>query len=295
MAIRWVVPVLAALLGLAGCASAGGLHDAGPTQPPPAAPSPVALWPAADVAPAASPTRPAPAGPLPGLTVAGDDIQQVDPRTVLDKDPAVTGDERAALHGCPGCTVYPAQYRDLTGEGDRELLVAVRSDDRHSYLHVYRLREHGVLPLLAVPVQSGFRADTVGHDLEVDEPAGPGTDTRTVYHWNPQLAAFGRLISSSGPDSTATDCLPAATPTPWPGKPLPSAIPSYAEPKVPVPAPTRPATPPLPGTGPTAMPGVSPGAAPPPRATATPSSAAVPMPTGAPGSAGASAAAGATR
>jgi hypothetical protein len=250
--IRWVGPAVVAVVALAGCAGAGGLHDAGPTAAPSAQPSAVAsaLWPAADVvaSPSPSPTPQAAAQPLPGIDVPGDDIRAVDPRTVLEKDPAVSGDERRALGGCQGCKLYPAQYRDLTGDGRDELLIAVQSDDQRGSLHVYQLRGHGVLPLLALPVQTGFRADTVGHDLEVTEPAGD--DTRTVFRWNAQRGTFDRQISASGPGADQGDCLPGKG-AGLPGKGLPSAVPSYGgpypepavgAPDTPQPSPTPPAS-----------------------------------------------------
>ncbi|MDH6140803.1 MULTISPECIES: hypothetical protein [Kitasatospora] len=291
-AIRWFGLAVAAVAAVAGCADAGGLHDAGSTRPPSAWPSPSPLWPAADVAksPAPSPTPQAAAQPLPGLSLPGDDIRAVQPQAVLDKDPALPGDERQALAGCPACKLFPAQYRELTNDGHDELLVAVQATDQRSYLHVYQARDHRVVPLLALPVQTGFRAETVGQDLVVDEPTGPNDDTKTTYHWDQGLAAFDRQISVSGPSAAVPGCLPDTDGKgPWPGQGLPSAsaTPSYAQPYPEAPSRTKPpAGPgrakPSAGPGATATPSTvaSPGAV--PTASAVPTQGTVPTPTAAP-------------
>jgi hypothetical protein len=232
--------VLLPLGATAGCAADSGLHDAGPARPVSSWPSPVLLWPAVEPArsPAAQASPSVAADPLPGLTAAGDDIRVLDPRAILGADPALRGDERAALNGCTGCQVLTPEYRDLTGDGRPELIVAVLTAAQHGYLHVYRLREHRVLPALDLSVPDGFTAETQGTDLVVDEP-GSATRTTTRYSWNAEREWFNRQITVSCQAGAAADCLPqapSATPSaptfkrpstlPWPVPSAPAVRPS---------------------------------------------------------------------
>ncbi|WP_199881787.1 hypothetical protein [Streptomyces sp. CB03911] len=225
-----------AVAASAGCSSAGQLHDAGRTRPVTVRPSPQQLWPAADVSPlpSASPTgQPSPA-PVPGVVADGDDIRAVDARVLLDKDPAVQPEERTAPTGCAGCAVRTPQYRDLTGDGREELLTAVVTGGQRAFLHVYTLRERQVLPVLALQVQTGFSADTVGPDLLVHEPTSEVTETNSTYRWNGvRLAFHDRQIRATGPAADVPGCLPTA------------ASPDIREPG----RSAQPAVPPAPGGG----------------------------------------------
>ncbi|WP_035848264.1 hypothetical protein [Kitasatospora azatica] len=220
-------------VALAGCAGAGGLHDLGPTRTITARPSPSPLWPAAEAvkspSPAATPT-PSPS-PLPELTVPGDDLRAVDTNRVLGLDPGLRPDERSALLGCTGCQVLEPKYRDLTGDGRPELIVAVLTEDQRAYLHVYQSREQRVLPVLSLPVLPGFTAETSGQDLLVEEPTSSATKTTSTYHWNGAKQAFDRDIVATCPSTDAEACLPpgAATSSLRPDK-KPSAVPSAAYP-----------------------------------------------------------------
>ncbi|GAA1954482.1 hypothetical protein [Kitasatospora viridis] len=239
---------VAAVVSVAGCGGPDGVHDAGPARPLHQRPSPVPLWPVADTvkSPSATATPSAPAEPIPGLVAPGDSIRGLDPATVLAKDPQVSAAELSALRGCTGCRVYQPQYPELTGDGQEELVTAVRDADQHSYLHVYRLREHRVVSLLALVVQPDFQADTVGQDLVVDEPSAPGGDTRTTYHWNPERAAFDRQTAASGPSGAANGCLPGMV---VPSSPPPKGEPPGTGPAVsaaPVPVGPRPVPSPAP-------------------------------------------------
>ncbi|MFE0463622.1 hypothetical protein ACFW1A_30655 [Kitasatospora sp. NPDC058965] len=247
------VPVLA---GVAACSADGGLRDDGAARrltPPPSA---MPVWPVAAVAPsspAAPSAEPSAPSPLPGVTVAGDDIRAAgDAATVLAQDPAVTGrpDEKRALTGCQHCQVLAAQYRDLTGDGHDELLTAVLTDDQQAVLHVYRLQGGHLLPVLALTVQPGFTADTVGTDLVVHEPTGAAIETDSTYGWNGVRLAFrGREIKATGPAADAPGCLPGAA-TPSPQWTLPVPLPRPGAPRQPFPVPSvSPSASPLPYGG----------------------------------------------
>ncbi|MFE4973876.1 hypothetical protein ACFRAR_17430 [Kitasatospora sp. NPDC056651] len=181
--------VLIALATLAfGRATPGGLLDQGPartvTPPPEAQP----LWPQLSVSP--SPTATATAAgvsqepqPVPDLTVPGHDITAVDVRAVLARDPKVGPEERQALGSCAGCEVRAPEFRDLTGDGRPELITVV-SVPGLVVLHVYALAEDRLLPVLRVPVQPAFSAETIGPDLWLYEPISAYLQASSHYEWD---------------------------------------------------------------------------------------------------------------
>ncbi|MDR3032385.1 MAG: hypothetical protein LBV78_04640 [Kitasatospora sp.] len=250
--LRCVLLGLPVLLAATGCRSPGALEDAGAARPVRSHPSPQPLWPAA--ASPAPTARPGPSGreapvPLPGLTA--DTLAGTDARTVLAADPALGPEERAALeHGCAGCEVRPAQYRDLDGDGSPELLTAVLFDAApeapRAVLHVYALRERRVLPVLAVAVLPSFGAETVGTDLIVREPTAPSVESSLTYRWSgDRLVLVDQRVKVLGPGVDVSGCPPVEAcgsvvliaPTPVPSA-TPTAPPA-AEPTV-APAPAAP-------------------------------------------------------
>ncbi|QKW19435.1 hypothetical protein HUT16_10445 [Kitasatospora sp. NA04385] len=213
---RCVLLGLPVLLAVTGCRAAGALEDAGAARPVRSYPSPQPLWSA--TAPAVPALRPEGAGPnseppvpLPGLVL--DALTGTDARTVLAADPGLAPDERAALAGgCAGCGVRPAQYRDLDGDGGPELLTAVLAGadpaSPRAVLHVYALREHRVLPVLAVVARPDFTAETVGTDLVVHEPTAPNAETSRTYRWSTdRLVLVDQRIKVTGPNAGFAECL----------------------------------------------------------------------------------------
>ncbi|WP_055586513.1 hypothetical protein [Peterkaempfera griseoplana] len=221
---------VACTLAAAGCGAPGGLHDDGRTRAVASHPTPLALWPetATPAAPTATaPVRQAAPQPVPGVTVPSGDIRAVSAVNVLDRDPALERDERAALKGCPTCDVRPARYRDLTGDGRPELITSLVTRGDRASLHVYALRGEKVVPVLdLLPLSPHFTADTVGADLVVQEPTTASLETSSRYRWDGTRLAFTtRQIKATGPGSsidalacapTPTD-LPTSAPTPVPG------------------------------------------------------------------------------
>ncbi|WP_157849736.1 MULTISPECIES: hypothetical protein [Streptomyces] len=220
--------VLLALAALAfGRATPGGLRDHGPVQP--VTPPPVSrpLWP--DLASSPSPTPPAsgagatqaPPEPVPDLTVPGRDITAVDVRAVLAKDPAVTPEERKALSTSTGSTstgseVRTPEFRDLTGDGQPELITTVTTPGP-VVLHVYTLVEDRLVPILSVQVQRTFNAATIGSDLLLYESTGVYVRTTSHYRWDGvRLVLLERkdeglgVLPPTGPDPAQP---PTATPT----------------------------------------------------------------------------------
>ncbi|MFE4519399.1 hypothetical protein ACFRMQ_35070 [Kitasatospora sp. NPDC056783] len=183
--------VLIALATLAfGRAAPGGLLDQGPagTITPPLEAQP--LWPQLSGAPSPTATATATAAgaaqepqPVPDLTVPGHDITAVDVRAVLARDPKVSPEERQALGSCAGCEVRAPEFRDLTGDGRPELITVV-SVPGLVVLHVYALAEDRLLPVLRVPVQPAFSAETIGPGLWLYEPISAHLQASSHYEWD---------------------------------------------------------------------------------------------------------------
>ncbi|MEU3568957.1 hypothetical protein AB0E96_11115 [Kitasatospora sp. NPDC036755] len=257
--------VLLALAALAfGRPAPGGLHDQGPVEvtAPPAESLP--LWPQLPTTPAAAaPTpgvTPKPPQPVPDLTVPGRDITAVDVRAVLAKDPAVGAEERQALGSCTGCEVRTPEFRDLTGDGQPELITVVTVPGR-VVLHVYALTEDRMMPVLQVQVQPAFNAVTIGTDLRLYESTSVDVRTTSQYHWDgTRLALTERkdegvgLLPPTGaePGRSATA---AAEPGPVPGRPT-QLTPKQPAPEAVVPSPraVRPSSVPVQPSAPAVLP-----------------------------------------
>ncbi|MCX4688421.1 hypothetical protein OG401_29680 [Kitasatospora purpeofusca] len=208
---RRVLPALPVLLAAAalalpvGCAAPGELRDNGAVAPVTPSPARVPLWPSAPTA--SSPTPLEPTGsrspepapqPVPDLTVPGQDVTTVDVRALVTKDPGVTQDERRVLEPCPGCELRTPEYRDLTGDGRPELLLAVGLADT-VVLHVYTASGDRLLPIHRVSLLKEFGAETVGTDLWLYEPTG-SFRTGRLYRWDGvRLALADQKVEGIGP------------------------------------------------------------------------------------------------
>ncbi|SDT47564.1 hypothetical protein SAMN05216371_2445 [Streptomyces sp. TLI_053] len=274
--------VAAALALPVGCAAPGELRDHGAVAPVTPSPARVPLWPGAPTAASPTPVEPTgsrspepPPQPVPDLTVPGQDITAVDVRALVGKDPGVTQDERRVLEPCAGCELRAPEYRDLTGDGRPELLLAVGLADT-VVLHVYTASGERLLPIHRVSLVKGFGAETVGTDLWLYEPTA-SFRTGRLYHWDGvRLALTDQKVEGIGPTqepeptpSVAEKPVVEKPPAPRPSagngdlslKTVPTARPSgpqtpasdAAVGKQPLPAPVRPGPPtatPLPETKP---------------------------------------------
>ncbi|MDY0816396.1 hypothetical protein [Kitasatospora purpeofusca] len=279
-----LLPTLLAAAALAlpvGCAAPGELRDHGAAVPVTPSPASVPLWPGAATAPSPTPLEPAasrspepPPQPVPDLAVPGQDVTAVDVRALLTKDPGVTQDERRVLEPCPGCELRAPEYRDLTGDGRPELLLAVGLADA-AVLHVYTASGDRLLPIHRVSLLKGFGAATVGTDLWLYEPTTASSRTGRLYRWDGvRLALADQRVEGIGPtpepESTPTAEKPAVEKPPGtgpsagtgggPAKPVAPSRPVGTPPatgsdalvgKQPLPTPARPGSP---GPTPTATP-----------------------------------------
>ncbi|MFI2607268.1 hypothetical protein [Kitasatospora sp. NPDC018619] len=255
--------VVLALAALAfGRSAPGGLRDQGPARSVSPPPVRQPLWPDLPTSPPPDTTTPdvtqEPPQPVPDLTVPGHDITAVDVRTVLSKDPKVGTEERQALGSCTGCSIRTPEFRDLTGDGQPELLTVVTTP-RQVVLHAYTLVGDQLLPVLQVPVLPTFNAVTVGSDLWLYEPTSVDARTSSHYEWDGKRLALKErrdegvgLLPPTGPDSGRTaaptpEVGPAVRPAPQPPR---QAVPEATVPSVrtarPSSAPLAPAVPAVP-------------------------------------------------
>ncbi|MFD8554504.1 hypothetical protein ACFV08_23600, partial [Streptomyces fradiae] len=228
-AARLVPPVAAAalLLPLAACGDAGELRGAGAT---PIAVGPVRLWP--DLPPVTAPpldygesdTR-----RVPGVRVPEGGVRDVDPVAVVRAELAADAegqggadgvDERTAraVRRCgtapEACPVLRPYYRDLTGDGREELILAVRVADQQVAVRCY-LAEGGGLTRVMSTVEQLVSVELAGRDLILRAVSAgiPGYEYRTAWSWD---ARQGTMLP-------ARDEIVRVKPTPPPPAPLPPA------------------------------------------------------------------------
>ncbi|MGW1893206.1 hypothetical protein ACWCP6_23610 [Streptomyces sp. NPDC002004] len=200
-----------------------------PRLSPPVSASP--LWPRESL-----PERPAGKGEsgsrfpeypvVEGVRVPAGGIRDVSAVDLLRRDNLAPKLIPAAMDACPGawCGLRKPVYRDVTGDGRAELLVAV--DDRSvgmTLFEVYRASGRSVRPILVTWGRLGLTGATYGHDLVVSSTGEDGRLT-TRYRWN------GRVMTASVPQ----DGLPAPAgeePTPGPATPHASAAPTRPQPR----------------------------------------------------------------
>ncbi|WP_351223711.1 hypothetical protein [Streptomyces sp. NPDC002133] len=199
---------LAALSGvllLAGCGGgAGQLESAGAT---PTAVGPVELWP--ELPPISAPpvdygesdtTR------VPGIRVPEGDVRSLDPIAVVQAEVAahpeeVTGAEglypetAGQIRACtskPGtCPVLRPYYRDLTGDGKDELVVAITMPEQRTAIRAY-MPENGGLTRIMSDSDAVVRVDVAGKDLIIRAVSAgiPGYEYRTVWSWDARQRAM---------------------------------------------------------------------------------------------------------
>ncbi|WP_411574454.1 hypothetical protein [Streptomyces fradiae] len=228
-AARLVPPVAAAalLLPLAACGNAGELRGAGAT---PTAVGPVRLWP--ELPPVTAPpldygesdTR-----RVPGVRVPEGGVRDVDPVAVVRAELAADAegqggadgvDERTAraVRRCgterEACPVLRPYYRDLTGDGREELILAVRVADQQVAVRCY-LAEDGGLTRVMSTVEQLVSVELAGRDLILRAVSAgiPGYEYRTAWSWD---ARQGTMLP-------ARDEIVRVKPTPPPPAPLPPA------------------------------------------------------------------------
>jgi hypothetical protein len=205
----------AAVAGLAACASETGPRDGGiaPSLSAPTSASP--LWP--EYAPPDPPVEGEPSPPfqryldVDGVSVPAGGLKDVPVRELLERDPNVPKLIRVAVEDCPGsrCGLREPVYRDLTGDGRDELVVAVDEPSAGlTLIQVYRATGPTVRPVLISWGRIGLTGETFGHDLVLTSTGDDGRFT-TRYRWN------GTVMTPGVPqDGAAAPSAPGAATTP---------------------------------------------------------------------------------
>ncbi|KUN73642.1 hypothetical protein AQJ46_04910 [Streptomyces canus] len=198
---RAVAAVALLLAAASGCGDAGDLVGAGST---PTAISPDRLWP--QLTPASSPAfeiGEVDSQVVAGVSVPGDDIREVDPvalvRTEIKKDPSsyaaggyVETARRMADCGKQGvagkrCPVLQPYYRDLTGDGRKDLTLGFRQlPGNVTAVRVYTVEKHRLVRVMHwEDAVSGV--ELAGRSVIIRSPSEvAGYEYRLQWTWDPQ-------------------------------------------------------------------------------------------------------------
>ncbi|WP_406301594.1 hypothetical protein OHA61_03280 [Streptomyces sp. NBC_00885] len=220
-------------VGLAGCAAETGARDGGvaPRLSPPTSASP--LWP--QYSPPVTPTS-EPTGPgrrylsIKDVEVPAAGLKGIPVQELLEKDPNVPKLVQAELEACPGpeCGLRKPVYRDLTGDGQDELVVGLDAPAAGlTLVQVYRAFGTAVRPVLISWGPLGLTGEIFGHDLVLVSTGNDGRFT-TRYRWD------GNVLSAAAPqdqtgDSAQKSAAPSPPPTETPPAPAPTPTPSRTE------------------------------------------------------------------
>lgn len=197
--------VAACVLFAAGCTDAEGLRSDGEAD---TVQAPLSLWPKTrPLPPRSGEDRGLPAQ-VPGVAVVHSrSMRDVDAVDVVKADLAAAGradkgagtsvDPRAVdlLRACTGteCRVRPAVYRDLTHDGEPELITAVDIDGRASELRVYTATHRAVTRILSRRAALQAVEVAAGH-LTVREPtANPLYVSVSTYKWEKDMMRLNGL------------------------------------------------------------------------------------------------------
>ncbi|MCM2387987.1 hypothetical protein [Streptomyces albipurpureus] len=199
---------LTAVVGVlsAGCGNAGEMLSAGPT---PTATGPVRLWPG--LPPVTAPpydygeTNTA---RIPGITVPGSGVRGLDPVAVV-KAEAI---EHPELYNGPAgffgetieefdrcgsasdtCPVLMPYYRDLTGDGAEELILAIKLPEQLTAVRVYSPdKPSGALTRIMSTADQLVRVELAGRDIVLRSVSAgiPGYEYRTAWSWEARNGAM---------------------------------------------------------------------------------------------------------
>ncbi|MEV8017230.1 hypothetical protein AB0O76_12945 [Streptomyces sp. NPDC086554] len=240
-AVAVVVAGVAGVAALTGCAAQnGGVEDRGvaPSLSAPVSSSP--LWPDYTSPPSEGngldpgPTKPY--LPVKGVSVPAGGLRKVPLEKLLSHDPNVPGVVSVMPKACPGakCGIRTPAYRDLTGDGADELVVAVDDPGTAStVVVVYRATGHTVRPILVSYGQLGLTGETLGRDLVLTW-AGASGEYITRYRWNGK--GMAPYLQDDEPGRPAAS--PSIAPEPQRPTATPSAGPDPQRPARPDPRPT---------------------------------------------------------
>ncbi|MEV6955490.1 hypothetical protein [Streptomyces sp. NPDC051183] len=175
----------ACALAAGGCAAPGGLVKGTRVAPVSVQPHPESLWPAwTDTPGAAVGGRAAPPKPLKGAPEVGPDgLKVVDAMEVLRADPQMAQlAKKGPITGPGRAGIRPFVYRDLTGDGKPELIVAVDAATGRTALSVYSV-VNGKIVAILFTIGRQMAIEAVGTDLLVRTASDDGAEQAVRYHW----------------------------------------------------------------------------------------------------------------
>lgn len=247
---RRATAAVAALTGvalLAGCGTGGELKSAGPA---PAAIGPARLWP--ELPPASAAPYDYGEGEtahIPGITVPGGDVRRLDPVAVVQAGLNARPDRSSGTDALPdgtvrqikacrttpaSCPVLKPYYRDLTGDGRDEMVLAIRLADRQLSVRVYMPEPSGLTRIMSTS-DAVISVELAGRDLIMRAPSAiTGYEYRTAWSWDDRQRAMLptqdeilRMTPRDGPGRRRTPSVrPTADATATPGTAPPTAAPS---------------------------------------------------------------------
>lgn len=226
---------------LAGCGTGGELRSAGRA---PEAIGPARLWP--ELPPASAAPYDYGEGEtarIPGITVPGGDVHRLNPVTVVQAGLAARPDRSSGADDLPAeavrrikacrtaprsCPVLRPYYRDLTGDGKDEMVLAIRLTGRQLSVRVY-MPESGGLTRIMSTSDAVISVELAGRDLIMRAPSAiTGYEYRTAWSWDgsqramlPTQDEILRMPPRTGQDRRTPGEHPSTAPTHAP----PSALP----------------------------------------------------------------------
>lgn len=236
--------VLPAVLLAGGCGDPGDLRGAGST---PTAEAPTRLWP--KLPPPSAPAEDygtIESLPVEGVDVPGGDLHKVNPVTVakadFDKNPgmysrsdAVYKQTAEKLDACDTqdaddaeCPVLKAYYRDLTGDGEDDLIIGIRLARGHAEnldIRAYAMEKRQLTQIMEMG-DAVLGVELAGHEVIVRAVSGmPGYEYRTVWSWDAHqksmLPTTDEIVRSSnapkGKPSRKPEPAASSRPVPAPG------------------------------------------------------------------------------
>ncbi|WP_405405454.1 hypothetical protein [Streptomyces sp. NBC_01104] len=250
---RRTAVALAAVAGaalLAGCGTGGELRSAGQV---PTAIGPARLWP--ELPPASAAPYDYGEGEtahIPGITVPGGDVHRLDPVAVVQAGLNARADRSSGTAELPAeavrriracrtapksCPVLPPYFRDLTGDGRDEMVLAIQLADRQLSVRVYMPEPSGLTRIMSTS-DAVISVELAGRDLIMRAPSAiTGYQYRTAWSWDDQQRAMlptqDEILRTApraepGRRPAATERPSPAAPASTPPAATPSALPTEA-------------------------------------------------------------------